>query len=660
MKSQSHDILAKLLATENVNVIRDNVSTASFDIANRILRLPIWKDITPEIEEMLILHEVGHALYTTVDGYGVVHTPEKRHLKGYANIIEDVRIEKKMKDRYPGSRKSFNAGYTQLNERDFFEVEGKDLHEYHLIDRINIFYKVGYNSNVKFTSEEYEFVQRADKCSTEADVLQLAEDIYNFSKEKKIEEQEEKKKYVLGGAGDSDEIPPDVDIEPETIDAFDKSLSSLQDRDSRTEYIDAQFEHEHDNVIIPHKTVIKELQIKYDADGMLRIRRRAKKFKTESSFIINYLVKEFEMRKSASAYKRTKISKIGQIDSRKLFAYQLKDDIFKQIATVQEGKKHGMIFLLDWSGSMTHYMRETVEQVINLVLFCQKIDIPYQVFAFTDGYARSVSDSPLKSINPEGIDSSAHFSLLELFNHRMNSRDMNSMIEILLDTPWSRSYNSKYGLHGTPLNQALIYMIDHIGNFVRANDIEKMNLITLTDGESNCLSRMNAGRIKSGCERIYVDGSYRNITTTTILRDKVTKKEYAISDDSAHQTEVLLNLLKDRHNLRSIGFYITNTKLSNLERLAKVVLRVETSPMRTETAVKIHEAMRKDKGAVLKNVVGRDQMYIIPSDMRITDDELDDVTQDMSASQISRQLGKMFNSRKSSRVVLNNFIGVVA
>ena len=61
----SKDLLARLLANENLNVIRANVSTASFDSMSRTLTLPQWKEMTPDVEEMLIGHEVGHALYTT-------------------------------------------------------------------------------------------------------------------------------------------------------------------------------------------------------------------------------------------------------------------------------------------------------------------------------------------------------------------------------------------------------------------------------------------------------------------------------------------------------------------------------------------------------------------------------------------------------------------
>lgn len=668
MKSQSQDILAKLLATENLTVIRGNVATASFDIQNRILTLPQWKKLTPEIEEMLILHEVGHALYTTIDGYGVVHTNEKRYLKGYANILEDVRIEKKMKERYPGSRKSFNIGYTQLNERDFFGVSKReDLNELLLIDRINLYYKAGYSCGVTFTAEEYEFVQRADKTVTEEDVIELAEDIWNFSKQQKQEEQEEEvKRYKRGEGGDSieGELDPDAefdeDLEPETNDNFDNALEKFQDLNSRTYYFEPKFETEDVDPIVDYKTIIEEMSAQYAPEYMSVLKQKANTFRTESTNIVNYLVKEFEMRKSASAHKRVKISKLGQLDVRKLYAYKLKDDIFKQIAQVQEGKNHGMVFLLDWSGSMLHYMHETVEQVINLAMFCQKIKIPYQVFAFTDGYDRNVAyDTKVK--NPEGIDSMRNVTLLELYSDKMNIRDFNKMTELILNNPWYRS-SGKFQLNGTPLNHALLYMAEYLGKYIKLNNVEKMNLIVLTDGESNTLHRYdfaNTGkRIINGPTYITEDGLHKRVNGTTILRDPRTHKEYTLTDHAGEQTASLLKLIRDRYDIRVTGFYVVNSSFRPIERFVKYNMVEEQHSY--SRAVEIQSKLRKEKAVVLKNVPGRDEMYIILSTNKIVDEDLDNVSSDMSATQISKQLTKMFTTRKMSRVVLNSFIGVVA
>jgi cobalamin biosynthesis protein CobT len=176
------DLSAKLLATENITVVRSRVRTASFDIKSRVLTLPNWKDMTPEIDDMLRGHEVGHALFT--DESYIEPIMENRKIASYLNVIEDVRIEKLLKRKYPGIRKSMNEGYRQLNEKDFFGVSKiPNLEVLNLIDRINLYYKAGYSCGVTFSSEEKLFVARAEKTETVDEVIALANDIYAFSKE---------------------------------------------------------------------------------------------------------------------------------------------------------------------------------------------------------------------------------------------------------------------------------------------------------------------------------------------------------------------------------------------------------------------------------------------------------------------------------------------
>ena len=59
-----------------------------------------------------------------------------------------------------------------------------------------------------------------------------------------------------------------------------------------------------------------------------------------------------------------------------------------------------MIFLLDWSGSMQRHIKPTVEQLLNLVLFCRKINIPFSVYKFVnngDSYI-SLSERKIKNM----------------------------------------------------------------------------------------------------------------------------------------------------------------------------------------------------------------------------------------------------------------------
>ena len=109
-------------------------------------------------------------------------------------------------------------------------------------------------------------------------------------------------------------------------------------------------------------------------------------FKKKSNQEVNYMVKEFECKKAATAYARASVSKTGVLDTTKLFQYKYNDDIFKKITSTPDGKSHGLIFLLDWSGSMCYQLQQTVKQLLSLAQFCRKVKIPFVVYSFSDSY----------------------------------------------------------------------------------------------------------------------------------------------------------------------------------------------------------------------------------------------------------------------------------
>ena len=163
---QSKSILAKLLATENVTVEHGNYQTASFDVKNRVLRLPIWKEMSGSLYDLLVLHEVGHALFTPEEG---MHEAKDhgRGFKSFLNVVEDARIERKIKIKYPGGRRSFIDGYNNLMERDFFGIKNLDIKTLALIDKINLHYKVGDYVDITFNEEESVFIDRSEEHTSE-------------------------------------------------------------------------------------------------------------------------------------------------------------------------------------------------------------------------------------------------------------------------------------------------------------------------------------------------------------------------------------------------------------------------------------------------------------------------------------------------------------
>ena len=154
INQETKSYLANLLATENLEVQYRKTTTASFDVQNRILTIPIWKkDLSEPVTDLFVSHEVGHALYTPMSLLKKAQKQKINH--SIVNVVEDARIEKLIKRKYNGLRQSFIRGYRELIAKDFFGTVKKDVNEMLLIDRLNIHFKSSHiSSNVKFTNEE--------------------------------------------------------------------------------------------------------------------------------------------------------------------------------------------------------------------------------------------------------------------------------------------------------------------------------------------------------------------------------------------------------------------------------------------------------------------------------------------------------------------------
>ena len=713
--NESTNLSARLLATENISVVRSNTVTASFDIKSRVLTLPMWKDMTPEIEDMLVGHEVGHALYTGEKYMDpIIENPK---MKSYLNVLEDVRIEKLIKRKYPGLRKRMTDGYKQLNERDFFGVKKvASLEALILIDKINLYYKAGYACGVTFSPEEKMFVVRAERTETIEDVIQLAKEVYEFSKQQ-IEER--KKQQIEAGEFDEDDEDDgedyDFDIDPDAFEemteeeiqdlkdqktfknprpdnhsteATDQDLESVTEKtfqqqledlaDTSTEYnyykLDTQYKKD---TVIGYRRILTETvatwgdseKYKYDDHQRENQTNLDKKnfesfeaFKTESLRTVNYLVKEFEMKKSATMYKRAQTSKIGSLDMRKVWSFQLNDDLFKRVTTIPEGKNHGMVFLLDWSGSMHHVIQDTLKQVINLVMFCQRVQIPFRVFAFTSDYKdhnydwreehRRAAEKKTGDILNNAI---CRFNLLELFSSKMTTTEFYAMARRIIDHRFL--WNDGYGMGGTPLNEALSWVYHNLGEYIKQNNVEKLSLITLTDGEGSRLYPVGQGQLR---EQAYksVGGQYKHVKQKHFIREDNTKKTYELTDKSGQQTEILLRMIKDRYNVSLIGFYISRNHRRDLES----VLNAHYPFFNAGKEAVIEEwrkQFRNNGFASLQNT-GRDELFLIPQTAtKIEEGELE-VKADAKAASIAKSFSKYLNVKKTSRILLNRFVQLVA
>ena len=233
LKNQKNQ-LAKLMATENLTIVHKKVPTAYFDMKNRILCCPIFKDdLSKELYDLFMGHEVGHALNTPYEGVHSALT-KNRTLKGYLNVVEDVRIERKIRETYPGLRKSFYKAYNELMEMDFFGINSKDLNnDISLIDKINLITKVGSRVNIALSKEEQEFLDWSMRCETWDEVVECATAIYEYSKENETRTEDDEKLVPqtldLGDEEDSDDGEDYGDEEDE--DGEDDGDSQWEDSD---------------------------------------------------------------------------------------------------------------------------------------------------------------------------------------------------------------------------------------------------------------------------------------------------------------------------------------------------------------------------------------------------------------------------------------------
>ena len=146
--------LAKLLATENVTVQHNNVATASFDVGNRVLTLPIFKIKNKHVYDMLITHECGHALHTKVDDWSEIGSDDR--LKMAVNILEDTRIDKIMQKSYPGVVNDYKKGFDVLNDSNFYGLDDNDINELSVLDKINMRSKSLERLDIEFSDDELE------------------------------------------------------------------------------------------------------------------------------------------------------------------------------------------------------------------------------------------------------------------------------------------------------------------------------------------------------------------------------------------------------------------------------------------------------------------------------------------------------------------------
>lgn len=710
INTNAKSTLAKLLAKENIEVREGNYQTAAFDVENRVLLLPLWKDMGKDVYDLLVGHEVGHALFTPSEGWHNSDIDVEGIPRSYLNVIEDIRIERAIQRQYPGLVASFKRGYQVLFDEDFFGTADRPMESYQLPDRINIKAKLADLISIPFTAEEAPLVKQCFSVTTWEEVVAAARALYEFMKEKQEEKpNEESESNEQDGSptsnmdsnsnpqpsdssedesetedkaegseaetgdeadesdaqpeddtkGDSDkaEMPvsveygydrPEEDITViETDDTFRSSEDKLLEGEGNTQpAVITEFSNSDiKNAVISYKEVFAAREETFELYGAYFNKEQCDAdfdtFLNDNDRVVKTMVKEFEMRKAAYRYSRATTSKTGSLDTLKMHSYKYNEDIFARATKLADSKNHGMIMLVDYSGSMQNTIAQIQRQVIVLSMFCRKVNIPFKVYGFTSGSNNKQFTTNLQLEN---------LMMFELLTNEMSKSDFDKAVYQIYTQSWemSRSQWSRPAylsdleyLGGTPLNEALLVLHKIVPAFKRQFSLDKVNLTVLTDGSANNMY-LNYDRFQRD---MIVD--YKKISVA------VGNKRMVLNQRAC--TAILIDEMRKQYDVTTLGYYIPGGGYDFRNEMYRCGVVAE------ETVKERRREFMKQKFTSFDDVLGFDRYFVLRSGKDIdTKTEEFDVMDGAKKGELTRQFKKFAGSKKGNRVLATRFAEMVA
>ena len=682
MRDSVLNSLAKLLATENIDIqYTQKSSDAWFDINNRVLALPKLSNICEERYIMFLFHEVSHAIYTPKEFSEIIKADYS--MKHFLNTVEDARIERLIKKKYPGIRSDFARGYAKCVEADVFAMNGKSTKNLSLIDRLNLRAKVGSMYDIKFSKSELGFAEEFNTIETWDQVVDLACRLKAHADE--LRSRETKKSDLtpidltsnrrattpsdslddnddadaLDDNDDANEVNLNELLEPFTQDKLDSDLKKhtrINEYAHESEFVKidyAAFDYRDYVISIDlHIEALKELHAQEKADSDPEFSNTCAQslvaFNTKNRSMITYMLKEYETKKAASTYSRTREAKTGVLNTKILHGYKFTEDIFRRVTIIPEGKSHGLVMFVDFSSSMSNIIGETIEQVLLLVSFCRRAGIRHRVFSFTTRSLSNVVDfrkpfiptawanrTPSREV--KFIQENTH--LIELFNDRMKTSDFNFVAGSLLRCFGGYpAYTRLYAMGGTPLNDTIILSRQIIREFKKTTGAECVSAVFLTDGASDSPS-FDYRRAVDGDTRMPLESEVEGVPLESEVEGG-RRRDF---------TEVLVKTLRRVLGIEVINFHIINHDSWMYRALRNSLDKAEANRLSHAGAVTLRE---KD---------GFSAQHITVGSNLSVDDDWD---RDLDAAASTRTLAKAFlkgsKRKKNTRPILSDFVARIS
>lgn len=713
---ESKSLLAKLLAEENLTVEHRKVATAYFEVKNRVLVCPILKDMPADLYDLLMGHEVGHALFTPPQGWHDALEDTLPGFKSFLNVVEDARIEKFIKNKFPGIRGSFYKGYKNLFERNFFNTANRDLTKYPLIDRINLHFKLGALQPVTFGEEEEHFVEDVADCETWDDVVRVAQALYDYSKEEsRTQQNQDLSDFDLDDLDELDDVESLDDGEDSVINPLSGEAESDSDSDGSDKPIKGRFDNSFSqpyenldpvsetdrafrnneraliddqclpvaytylpkfdmtNRIIGHKQVYKNmvdsLPSYVNSAGNLEkmthenfsaiYKGSIKEFNEKNSRYINHLVQEFELRKNAKQFARAQVSKTGELDMKKIASYRFTEDMFKRVTSVPNGKNHGLLMFLDLSGSMRDSMVGCIEQVLIMTAFCRKVNIPFRVFGFSDSnrYGPEVSVQSKLQPNPEKLDlcfdwGDNYFRLREYLTSKMSRSEYTLAVQALLNL--SKVFKHRSALPESEYLNGTPLNEAIIASIDIANDFRRQYKLEV-------LTTMFVTDGESNNQHLMVYEMQNEKMSPISIYNQVPRFCNYRVNLTDRKTKKSITISRNENLTTSLAELAKNATGANFvgffigsagTTLGRVVNEVAESLGKDKPADAEKAEARKNKFFVFQNV-GFDSFFVVPGGVEL---QANNATIEADSSANKAQLKKAFSNALSSRATSRQFL----
>ena len=429
------------------------------------------------------------------------------------------------------------------------------------------------------------------------------------------------------------------------------------------------------------------------------VQQLVSEFKNKNDRYIGLLAKEFEMRKAAKAFSKSKLSDTGDIDINKLSSYKFDDNIFRKVMLTPKGKSHGLVLLLDCSGSMSDNMEGSIEQILVLTMFCRKVNIPFRVFGFTDCAGTYQLDRGLNPINDEikhnsfshkvGELAFSNVQLREYLNSKMSNAVFTKSLRnmILLKKSYStKSYQNRVrrpaseNLSNTPLVQAIFAVGSIMDNFRKSNNIDLTSLVIVHDGDSDSSSYYNIENVQTnylGEVKKYIHAySFDLRAYNVVVRDRKNKFEYAMTQNSNknysnYTNEELLRAALEWVRVvgksKVFGFFILASRAGHVKNAIRNRYHFEDgktlAEMRNANSFNFYETEKnllkkfKDEKFLISNTTGYNSFYLISggSDLQTENEELE-IAGTVTSNKLKNAFMKMTKKKQVNRVLVSKFI----